>query len=141
MIGELGKAARGNPVPPFPLAARQKAGHGCMGSDNLPENLRSAEAILRQAGEMFERLALDLGRAVGRVAEGELAASKEASQVARELRDTFRTVLSERERVDKLRSQVAGVVGDASGTGTLDFDAARDEVCRRLARLRDAGSG
>ena len=86
-----------------------------MASDNLPENLRSAEAILRQAGEMFERLALDLGRAVGRVSDGELAASKEASQVARELRDTFRTVLSERERVDKLRSQVAGVVGDASG--------------------------
>ena len=112
-----------------------------MENDDLPDTLRSAEAILKQAGEMFERLALDLGRAVGRAAAGDPAASKEASQAARELRDTFRTVLGERERVDKLRSQVAGVVGAASGAGGIDFDAARAEIGRRLARLRDARGG
>lgn len=112
-----------------------------MQSENLPDHLRSAEAILKQAGEMFERLALDLGEAVGRAARGDGAASKEASVAARELRDTFRTVLGERERVDKLRNQVAGVVGAVSGAGGIDLDGARDEVCRRLARLRDAGSG
>jgi hypothetical protein len=46
-------------------------------------------------------------------------------------------VMDERARVEKLRKQIAGVVGDHA----LDFDAARTEIGRRLACLRDAGGG
>ena len=108
-----------------------------MASEDLPDDVRTAEALLRHAGEMFERVALELGRATGRLSQGEVGASKEAAQAARELRDAFRRVMSERERVDRLRSQVAGTIGAGAG-GALDFDAARDEISRRLARLRDA---
>ena len=58
-------------------------------------------------------------------------------QAVRDLKTAFQLVMDERTRVEKLRKQVAGVVGDLR----LDFDAARDEIGRRLARLRDAGGG
>jgi hypothetical protein len=44
-------------------------------------------------------------------------------------------VMDERTRVEKLRKNVAGVVRDYA----IDFDAARDEIGRRLACLREAG--
>lgn len=97
----------------------------------------STDALLRQAEEQFSQVALELGEAARRAVEGEPGAAKTAAQAARELRDAFRIMLSERERVDKLRTQIAGVAGGRD----LDFDAARDEISRRLARLRDAGSG
>lgn len=137
MIGELGKAARGNPLPPFPFGMQVGGRARRMANENLPDDVSTAEALLRHAGEMFERVALELGQATGRVAQGEIGATKEAVQAARELRDAFRTVMSERERVDKLRSQITGVVGTGAG-GPFDFDAARDEISLRLARLRDA---
>ena len=64
-------------------------------------------------------------------------AAKMDAQAARDLRDAFRILISARERVDKLRTQIAGI----AGAHELDFDAARDEIGRRLARLRDAGRG
>lgn len=97
----------------------------------------SAEALLMQAEVQFSQVALELGEAARRATEGEPGAAKLAAQAARELRDAFRTLMSERERVDKLRTQIAGVTGSRE----LDFDAARDEIGRRLARLRDTGSG
>lgn len=102
----------------------------------LPE-AGSSEALLKQAEDQFSRVALELGEAARRAVDGDPGAAKAAAQAARELRDAFRTLMSERERVDKLRTQIAGVAGSCE----LDFDAARDEIGRRLARLRDAGSG
>lgn len=106
-------------------------------TDEFLPGAGSAEDLLRQAEEQFSRVALELGEAARRAVAGDASAAKTAAQAARELRDAFRILLSERERVDKLRTQIAGVAGSRS----LDLDAARDEVCRRLARLRDAGSG
>jgi hypothetical protein len=97
----------------------------------------TAEALLSQAEDQFAQVALDLGEAARRAVEGEPGAAKLAAQAARELRDAFRILMSERERVDKLRTQIAGI----AGANELDFDAARDEIGRRLARLRDAGRG
>ena len=55
----------------------------------------------------------------------------------RDLKAAFFLVMDERAKLDKLRKQVAGTVG----TGQLDLHAARDEIGRRLARLRDANGG
>lgn len=97
----------------------------------------TVEALLSQAEDQFAQVALELGEAARRAVEGEPGAAKLAAQAARELRDAFRILMSERERVDKLRTQIAGI----AGTHDLDFDAARDEIGRRLACLRDAGRG
>lgn len=138
MIGELGKrrgATRGR----FSFSDQywQQRGGACWMTEEYLPAAGSAEALLRQAEEQFSHIALELGEAARRAVEGEAGAAKTAAQAARELRDAFRIMVSERERVDKLRTQIAGVAGGRD----LDFDAARDEICRRLARLRDAGSG
>ena len=72
-----------------------------------------------------------------KVAAGGLGDAQETLQAVTELRAAYGILMEERAKVDKLRKQVAGVVGGQS----LDLDAARDEIGRRLARLRDAGSG
>ncbi len=62
---------------------------------------------------------------------------KEVSEYARELTRVLQIVLTERAKVDALRKKQEGIVHDFA----LDFDAARDEIGRRLACLRGAGSG
>ncbi|MEH7827591.1 hypothetical protein [Gemmobacter denitrificans] len=81
---------------------------------------------------------MELAAATEKVRRGEFGEAKTAMQAVRDLRAAFQLVMEERNRVDKLRKQVAGV---ASGAGELDFAAARSEIGRRLARLRDAGPG
>jgi len=49
---------------------------------------------------------------------------------------TVKTI-EEGERLEIFRNRLAG----GSGAGCLDFETARDEVCRRLAGLRAARSG
>jgi hypothetical protein len=83
-------------------------------------------------------VALELTAATERLRQGELGEVKTAMQAVKDLRAAFQMVMDERTRVDKLRKQVAGVAG---GAGELDFAAARSEIGRRLARLRDAGAG
>jgi len=68
---------------------------------------------------------------------GKFGEVRTAQQAIRDVKQTFQTVMEERTRVDKLRKQVDGV---ARGHA-LDFAAARDEIGRRLACLRDAGGG
>ena len=62
---------------------------------------------------------------------------KDAMQTAKVVREAVGLLMVERNRVDKLRKDIAGGVGG----GSLDLDAARDEVGRRLACLRRAGGG
>ena len=73
-------------------------------------------------------------RPPGRVDPGEL---KKAVSAARDVREAIQLLMWERNKVDKLRKDIAGGVGG----GALDLDAARDEVGRRLACLRRAGGG
>ena len=95
------------------------------------------EALLKASEDLYREVALELAEASRRVRDGEFGEVKAAMQAARDLRAAFQLVMDERTRVDKLRKQVAGVVHDYA----LDFDAARTEIGRRLARLRDAGAG
>jgi hypothetical protein len=60
---------------------------------------------------------------------------KDAMQTAKVVREAVGLLMVERNRVDKLRKDIAGGVGG----GSLDLDAARDEIGRRLACLRRAG--
>lgn len=64
-------------------------------------------------------------------------ALKKAVKSARDVREALADLKQERDKVDKLRKDIAGGVGG----GSLDLDAARDEIGRRLACLRRADGG
>lgn len=94
--------------------------------------------LLAVADGLFQDLADELGRTLLAVKAGQISSDlRSAAQLVKELKDAFNIAMLERMRVDKLRQHTAGV---APGTA-LDFDAARDEIGRRLACLRDAGGG
>ena len=92
--------------------------------------------VVLAATELFLNEAMaDLAGAIAAVRQGDLPDAKAASQAVKDFKQAFYALMEERTRVEKLRKQVAGAVG----TGSLDLDAARDEIGRRLACLRDAG--
>ena len=86
---------------------------------------------------LFKNAADELARTLEAVQAGELVNLKPATLMVKDLKEAFKHVMDERKRIDSVRQQTAGV----SATGSLDFDAARDEIGRRLACLRDAGNG
>jgi hypothetical protein len=102
----------------------------------FPEEEGLLSALSLEATEELYRGAVEeLTAALKDIRQGDLAEAKTARQAVRELRAALSTALEERNRVEKLRREAAGVVRDHA----LDFDAARIEIGRRLARLRDAG--
>lgn len=99
--------------------------------DALPVDLlATTETIYRDA-------AIELARAVKAARTDAAGETKAVIQAVRDMKSAFQSVMDERTRVEKLRNQTAGVIGES----ILDLDAARDEIGRRLARLRDAGDG
>lgn len=98
------------------------------------------EALLQASEDLYRDIAQELAQATQRLREGELGEIRAAVRAVKDLREAFQIVMDERTRVDKLRKQVAG--GAAGGAAAeLDFAAARAEIGRRLACLRDAGGG
>ncbi|MGB8815086.1 MAG: hypothetical protein WCC57_18045 [Paracoccaceae bacterium] len=97
----------------------------------------TSEGLLQAAEDFYRNIAEELAMAARKICAGETGEVKAAMQAVKDLRAAFQTVMDERTRVDKLRKQATGAVGDRA----LDFDAARDEIGRRLACLRDAGGG
>jgi hypothetical protein len=95
------------------------------------------EDLLKSAFGLYSMVADEVFAAMQKVKTGQIGETKVVAQAVKDLRDAFKILMDERTRVDKLRKQFAGVVGSAE----LDLDAARDEIGRRLARLRDAGGG
>ncbi len=100
------------------------------GDEAAVDLTEETEGLLRMVAE-------DLARALKKIKSGKLEEVKSTPGLVRDVRDAFELVQVERGRFDKLRKQVAGTVG----TRALDFHAARDEIGRRLACLRDAGPG
>ncbi|WP_444465068.1 hypothetical protein [Rhodobacter capsulatus] len=93
--------------------------------------------LLEETEELYRDIAGELALAMKGVRQGEMKDAKAAAQAVKDLRTAFQMVMEERARVEKLRRQVAGV-----GAGSeLDLDAARVEIGRRLACLRDAAGG
>lgn len=90
--------------------------------------LAITETWLREAAET-------LAVTVESIKSGEFGKVKDAVDCIKGLKQAVHMAIEEGNRVEKLRKQVAGSVG----TGAFDLDAARDEIGRRLARLRDAG--
>lgn len=85
---------------------------------------------------LYREAAEQLFLALRAVKKGKIDDVKVAAQAVKDLKMAIDWAMTERDRVDKLRKQVAGTVG----TADLDFSGARDEIGRRLAVLRDAGS-
>ena len=92
--------------------------------------------VLALADELYRFAAEELYRTIKAIRTGQLSEVKAAQAAVRDLRTTAQSVLDYRAKVDNLRKQIAGQVGAG---GALDFDAARAEIGRRLACLRDAG--
>lgn len=96
----------------------------------------SPKSLISEAEELYHDIAGEVFAALRRLKAGDWD-TKGATQAVRELRAFLQLVLEERTKVAKLSKQDAG----AAGGRALDFDAARVEIGRRLARLRDAGGG
>lgn len=98
------------------------------GDDPPVDLLAATEGLYRETAE-------ELIRAMQGIRAGQLGEVKAATQAVKDLRAALHLVMEERNRVEKSRREIAGAVG----AGALDLGAARDEIGRRLARLRDAG--
>ncbi|PTV97149.1 hypothetical protein C8J27_101258 [Rhodobacter aestuarii] len=90
--------------------------------------------LLAETEELYRAVAGELAVVMRGLRQGEKADVKAAVQSVKDLRAALQMVMEERGRVEKLRKQVAAAV-PANG---LDLAAARDEIGRRLACLRDA---
>jgi hypothetical protein len=105
-------------------------------SNMKPVGGPSEEDVLAVAEGLYREAVIELHRAIAALRDGQITEVKAAQTAIRDLRATALQVLEERGKVDKLRKQIAGEVGAG---GVLDFGAARTEIGRRLACLRDAG--
>lgn len=83
----------------------------------------------------YREIAEELVRAIEDVRKGKFSEIKAAQQTVKDLRLLFQMVMEERTKVERLRKQVAGAVHGHA----IDFDGARNEIGRRLARLRYTG--
>ena len=95
------------------------------------------EVLISEALTLYATAAGVFSLVIDEAAKGKLKNPKDAAAYAREYNLALQTFLSERAKVEKLRKDTEGIVHDYA----LDFDAARDEIGRRLACLRDAADG
>jgi hypothetical protein len=136
MLGQMGKRPGGNPRAAFSFGScggmrgqPAKMTINFSSGDKPPvDMLAITEIWLREAAE-------NLAVTVQSIKSGEFGQVKDAVDCIKGLKVAVHLAIEEGNRVEKLRKQVAG----ACGSGTFDMDAARDEIGRRLARLRDAG--
>ncbi len=96
----------------------------------------TAAGLLEVANEHYED-ALEAMQIVKLyLKEGTDLSSAEIARAAADFRKATQTLFDERKRLEDQRRKEAGVVHDFG----LDFDMARDEIGRRLDRLRAARS-
>lgn len=94
------------------------------------------KSLISETEELYREIAAEVFAALRKIRSGEWD-TKGTTQTIRDMRAFLALVLEERTKVAKLGKQEAGVVHDYA----LDFNAARFEIGRRLACLRDAGGG
>lgn len=99
------------------------------------DKTEAPQDLLWVAERQLERAVVRLQQVIDEVESGRFDQLTEAKRVTDNLTGFIRLYMDERNKVDKLRKTLAGAVG----AGELDFSAARDEIGRRLALLRDAG--
>ena len=99
--------------------------------EEVPVNvLATTEGTLKWAAE-------ELSRLIDSIRAGNLDEARAVPRAVRDVNQALQAVVIGAQNAEKLCKQATGTVGAAS----LDFLAARDEIGRRLARLRDAGPG
>ena len=102
--------------------------------DEPPVDLEDfVEGLLKDAS-------LELARVVSSLRTGKVTGVRSVPALAKEAKTAFYAVNDLRGKIEKLRKQSVSAAGPV-GTGALDLHAARDEIGRRLACLRDAGPG
>ncbi|MEZ5913086.1 MAG: hypothetical protein R3D84_13470 [Paracoccaceae bacterium] len=94
-------------------------------------------SLIAETEEHLIRTAELLNAVIKDIGAGKFGQAKELTGILSSLEKALQAAFHERMRVEKLRNSTGG----AAGAGALDFDAARAEIGRRLARLRDAGDG
>lgn len=93
--------------------------------------------LVAEAMGLLDEIVVEIHTAMNRVRAGELGDLKDGVRVIRDLRSALQLVFEERAKVAKLSEDGSGGCGERA----LDLDAARVEIGRRLALLRDAGDG
>jgi hypothetical protein len=94
--------------------------------------------VLGFTQELYVEAVTDLRSLIAAIQAGKVEDVKAAKSAVKDLREVGKMLIQERANVEALRKQIAGNVGTGS---ELDLDAARDEIGRRLACLRDARGG
>jgi hypothetical protein len=97
--------------------------------DEIPDD------VLGFTEDLYRWAITDLRSLIAAIEAGRIEEVKAAKAAVKDLREVGKLLIQERANVEALRKQVAGSVG--AGT-ELDLGAARDEIGRRLACLRDA---
>ena len=94
-------------------------------------------SLIAEADELYQDYATEVAAAIRRIRAGDLGDLKQSVQAVKDLRTALILALEERTKVARIGKQQGG---DGQGWA-LDFDAARAEIGRRLACLRDAADG
>ncbi|MDB6181498.1 permease [Paracoccus fistulariae] len=132
----------GTGTPEGPFVSGERGEGQAQAQAGASDKAVSAEEALAVAEGLFWSYVKDLERhksALTEESHGSVdpAELKQAIRTAKDIREAVHLLMAERNRVEKLRKDIAGGVG----AGCLDLDAARDEIGRRLACLRRAGGG
>jgi hypothetical protein len=140
MLEEVTRAAGDRPLGrsfSFLLVRRaSEAGGAATMTMNFTGAEQSTADFLTEIDALYREAAAQLFGALKSVKKGNVEDAKVAAAAMRDLKQAIDWALSERNHVEKVRKQGAGAVGATE----LDFAGARDEIGRRLAVLRDAGS-
>ncbi|WP_199221354.1 hypothetical protein [Maritimibacter sp. 55A14] len=98
---------------------------------------RPKDALLQAAREQFERTRRQLRDVLARIEAGEAAAVAQLETARQQLSKSLTNAIQEESRFEEFCKAERGAVHGHA----IDFDAARAEIGRRLARLRDSGGG
>jgi hypothetical protein len=137
MLEEVAKAAGGDLAPFCHFARAEDGMRGGRASmtirftegDGIPDD------VLGFTEDLYKVAVVDLRALIADIRAGQVKDVQKAKSAVRDLFSVGKLLIQERANVETLRKQVAGTVGTG---GELDLGAARDEIGRRLACLRDA---
>lgn len=96
----------------------------------------TANDILRVAVEHFEQAILEIDTKKNQMLSGENITITDAIKTARNLTEVSKAFLIEKQKIEKSIKTQDGIVYDFA----IDFAKAREEIRRRMARLRTAAN-
>lgn len=92
---------------------------------------------LKDAWELYDIAAAIMRQVIEEARAKPYENARDLALYTKDVRDALKLLIGERAGLEKLRRDAGGLGADP----VFDFDAARDEIGRRLACLRDAGGG